>query len=421
MNKAISTLFAGALMLALPAAAARAGSPKVITFTTSSPDARAAVAEYLLGVESHKFGAQLSPIAQRAVAADPNFAFGYYLLATSSQSPQQAKPNMDKALELAKSASEGERLYIEAVNHLRSQQLDKGLPMLADLARRYPDDRMVQMMYGQASLNAKRFDDARRAFERALKLDGSTPRVYTFLGNYWLLQGDYAKARGFYQKALAKRPADVAWFQPTFGLMYSHVYQGKFDEGIAVLKAFYDQYAQTAQAKAFPPVFICNATARLYLESGRPQQAIEYYDKGYALVPGSGLSDQDKLVWLGRLHHGKGRALSKLGRHQEAWAEAETIRKMIEEHGEAGKEFWPAYHYIAGYLKLEAGDVPGALEHLKQADQGDPFHLLLLARAYEKAADTANARATYRKIVESTDISLERALAYPEAKAKVGS
>ncbi|HEX8087568.1 MAG TPA: tetratricopeptide repeat protein, partial [Blastocatellia bacterium] len=76
-------------------------------------------------------------------------------------------------------------------------------------------------------------------------------------------------------------------------------------------------------------------------------------------------------------------------------------------------------HYIAGYLRLEGGDHAKALEHLKQADQTDLFHRLLLARAYDRSGDAANAQKIYREIVESRQNNLERALAVPEAKKKL--
>jgi tetratricopeptide (TPR) repeat protein len=94
---------------------------------------------------------------------------------------------------------------------------------------------------------------------------------------------------------------------------------------------------------------------------------------------------------------------------------------MIDEGGEQGQQFMPSYHYIAGYLKLESGDYSKAIEHLKQADQNDPFNKLLLARAYDKAGDSANAQKAYREIIGSTQVTIERALAYPEAKRKLKS
>ena len=92
---------------------------------------------------------------------------------------------------------------------------------------------------------------------------------------------------------------------------------------------------------------------------------------------------------------------------------------MIDEGGEEGKQYIPAYHYMAGYLKLEKGDAQGAVDELKQANLDDPFHKLLLARAYERTGDKASAKKAYQDIVAFNVSNLERALAYPEAKKKL--
>ena len=137
-------------------------------------------------------------------------------------------------------------------------------------------------------------------------------------------------------------------------------------------------------------------------------------------MPGSSLPDDQKQVWLGRLRHGRCRVLARMGRHEEAWKEALSIKKMIDDGGEAGTQYLPAWHYLAGYLELEKGDARAAVLDLKQANAQDPFHLLLLARAYEKTGQAEDARKTFRAVVESRQNGLERALAYPEAKRTLG-
>ena len=146
---------------------------------------------------------------------------------------------------------------------------------------------------------------------------------------------------------------------------------------------------------------------------------MQAYEKGYESVPGSSLPEDQKQVWYGRLQHGRCRTLAKMGKHQEAWTEAQKIKKMIDDGGEPAKQYVPAWHYLAGYLKLEAGDYKTAVEELKQANPDDPFHQLLLARAYEKSGEKAEAQKTYRKVVDSRQNGIERALAYPEAKTKL--
>jgi tetratricopeptide (TPR) repeat protein len=415
------------LLTGLPAYAQQPAGKKFV-FTTKSKEAGAAAGQAVKMIESFQPPQDILPFAQKAVAADPDFAFGHYLVATFTPPPPPGttpepakipKTHMDKALELSKRASDGERRYIEAVALVRAQKAADALPLLKQLAADYPEERMVRMMLGQVLLNRGEAEEARANLERAVALDNSTPRVYNLLGNYYLLGGNYAKARQMYGQAVKRTVKGTAPFGPNFGMAFAHVYDGNIPEALKVLTRFQDQYMQTSGAAEFPPVFIWNAIARLHLENGQPAEALKFYERGYQTVPGSKLPAEEKLIWQGRLHHGRGRALSKLGKHEEAWKEAELIKKMIDENPERGKQFLPSFHYIAGYLKLEGGDHAKAIEHLKQADQTDPFHKLLLARAYDRAGDTANAQKIYREIVESKQNSLERALSVPEAKKKL--
>ncbi len=399
---------------------AYASNGKRITFTTKSEEARQQLALAIKAIESFQFGPDIQGPLQKAIAADPDFAFAQYLL-SANMPPPQAREQLAKALELAKNASEGERRYIEAIALLRSQKGPEALAAFQELAKQFPEDRMVQMMIGQISLNQGKFDVAKAAFERASSLDASTPRVHTFLGNIHLLRGDYAKARDLFKASLARKREGTAPFGPNYGLAYTYIYEGDVKSALAIMQGYKVDYDKTPGAQNFPPVFIWNSIGRLLLENGKAEESIKAYEAGYATIPASNLPEVDKKTWLGRLHHGKGRALAKLGKHEEAWKEAELIKKMIDEAGEEGKPFMPAYHYIAGYLKLESGDYAKAVEHLKQADLTDNFHRLLLARAYEKSGDQASAQKLYKQIVDSTDVTLERALAYPEAKKKLKS
>lgn len=409
------------LLLAGMSASASTGAAngKKIEFTTKSKEAKDYVAQIVRRIESFQFGPDLNALAKKAVEADPEFAFAHYLVGTTSATPEEAKVHTDRAVELAKKASEGERRYIEAVLLVRTQKIPEGLAIFSELSKQFPEERMVQMMIGQANTNIGKLDEAKAAFERAIQLDGSTPRAHTFIGNVYLLKGDYGKAREYFRTALGKSVKDSAPFGPNYGLAYSYVYEGDMKSALKTLEAYQAEYERSTAQQNFPAVFIWNSIGRLYLESGQPAEAIKAYEKGYATIPGSKLTDIEKKTWLGRLHHGTGRALAKLGKHEEAWKEAEMIKKMIEENGKEGEQFWPSYHYIAGYLKLEAGDYAKAVEHLKQTDLNDPFHKLLLARAYEKMGDEANAQKLYKEIVSFNVINLERALSYPEARKKL--
>lgn len=390
-----------------------------IEFTTDSKQAKDYVAQIVNRIETFQFGPDLNVLAKKSVAADPKFAFGYYLVGTTAPTPEEVKQYSDKAAELAKDASDGERRYIEAVLLTRAQKPTEALPLFLDLARQYPDERMVQMLLGQVYTNLGKLDEAKASFERAIKLDGSTPRAYTFLGNTELLKGNYAKARELFNESLSKQVKGSAPFGPNYGLAFAYIYQGDIKSAVRTLEGYAADYQTSTQQQNFPAVFIWNSIARLHLEYGKPEDALKAYEKGYETIPGSSLDETQKKIWLGRLHHGKARTLAKMGKLDEAWREADLIKKMIEDGGKEGEQFWPSYRYVAGYLKLEAGDYPKAIEELKQSDLTDPFHKLLLARAYEKSGDGASAQKLYKEITEFNQLTLERALSYPEAKRKL--
>ncbi|HXI92670.1 MAG TPA: tetratricopeptide repeat protein [Blastocatellia bacterium] len=416
-------VFAVLILITLAASSAfgfkETNSKRKIEFSTDSKEAKDYVAQIVNRIETFQFGPDLNALAKKSVDADPNFAFGYYLLGTTAATPEDVKKYSDKAAELAKTASDGERRYIEAVLLTRAQKPAEALTMFLDLAKQYPDDRMVQMLLGQVYTNLGKLDEAKASFEKALQLDASTPRVYTFLGNTELLRGNYAKARELFNTSLAKQVKGSAPFGPNYGLAFAYIYQGDIKAAVKTLEAYAADYQTSTQQQNFPAVFIWNSIARLHLEYGKAEDAMKAYEKGYATIPGSNLDEMQKKIWLGRLHHGTARTLAKMGKREEAWKEADLIKKMIEDGGKDGEQFWPSYHYLAGYLKLEAGDYAKAVDELKQTDLTDPFHKLLLARAYEKSGDGVSAQKMYKEITEFNQLTLERALAYPEAKKKL--
>ena len=177
-------VFAVLILITLAASSAfgfkETNSKRKIEFSTDSKEAKDYVAQIVNRIETFQFGPDLNALAKKSVDADPNFAFGYYLLGTTAATPEDVKKFSDKAAELAKTASDGERRYIEAVLLTRAQKPAEALTMFLDLAKQYPDDRMVQMLLGQVYTNLGKLDEAKASFENALRLDGSTPRVYTF-------------------------------------------------------------------------------------------------------------------------------------------------------------------------------------------------------------------------------------------------
>jgi len=417
-NRVLS-LFVGASL----AAATLPAGEKAHRFewTTKSAEAKQLLTKLQMQIENFQFGPANQELADKIVAADPEFAIGMYYKAATSPPPGNLE-FYEKSRALAKNASDGERRFIEGLQHVwLNQGVDfaKSIEPLEALAKDYPNERIIQVILGQLYNGNNQGEEAFKAFKRAKEIGPETARIDAFLAGHDLLEGKYAQARSTYQAIEKRLPKGSVPFTIRFGITFSHLYEGNVDAAIESVETYLSEYKANGLNQQFPVVFIHNAIARINLENDRLDAAMTAYQKGYESVPGSSLPEDQKQTWLGRLHHGKARVLARMGKHEQAWAEAETVRTMIEGGGETAKQYWPAYHYLAGYVKLEAGEYDQAIEHLKQADPNDPFQTLLLARAYEKAGKKDDAKQAYQKIVASEWAGIERPLAYPEATRKV--
>jgi tetratricopeptide (TPR) repeat protein len=404
------------------AAAAPAATGKRFEWTTKSPEAKQGLLEVQQRIESFLFGPETIAAAQKVVSADPEFAMGVYYLSAVTPPPENEK-HLEKAVALSKKASDGERRFIDAMVIARANQgadFLKAIPPLEKLAADYPGERLVQVILGQIYQGTDA-EKARAAFRRADEIGPPSPRVRAFLASEDLVGGEYEKARRTFLDVEKSLPKGSAPFAVRYGLAFSYLYQGQVDPALDALQTYLAEYRDSGAAQGFPEVFIWNSIARINLENGRLDAAMKAYEKGYESVPGSSLPQDQKQVWQGRLKHGQCRVLAKMGKHEEAWTRALEVKKMIDDGGEAGKQYVPAWHYLAGYLKLEAGDPAAAIAELTQIEQRDPFQELLLARAYEKKGARTDAQTAYRAVVDSRQNNIERALAFAEAKRKLAS
>ncbi len=404
-------------------ALASGGQGKSIPFSTQSDEAKQYIREFVLAVESFQPPNKLTELAQKAVDLDPNFAFAHYALSVAQPTPAQAQAELDKALELSAKANEGEREYIHAMSLVRAQtpDLEGALAIFAKLRKEYPGDRMVPMLMGQIHSNQGKNKEALEDFTAAAQIDDSTPRVHAFLGNLLLVDGKFEKARSWFEKSLAMSSKDTAPFFPYVGPAFADLYEGNVDAALKQVDTYLEAYNRTGGPQVFPAVFIWNLKARINLEHNRTEEALRCYKSGVETLEGSSIPDDQKQIWTGRFIHGKARTLAKMGRFEEARAEAAKVEKMIEEGGEQGKQFLDALHYLKAYIDLEAGEYAKTVEHLTQIQQPNDFHKAMLARAYEKLGENDKAISTYREIVASGQNTVERALVYREAQKKLAA
>jgi tetratricopeptide (TPR) repeat protein len=408
-------LYFAPALLALSLCALHAADKK-LSFTTTSPEAKSYLEQTYAKIDNQQIP-EARELVAKALQADSNFAMAHYVAGSIAQSQEAGKKHFEKAAALAKNVSEAERLYIEGNAASRANEHAKAVEIFTKLGKIIPGERRVFFNLAQAQFASKQYDETLNTLQTVNKLDPNYIQAYNLRANASMMKGDFAAARKSHYEALQRMAKDRGNVGNYFGLAIAFVYENQPDSALAVLDRGIEDFK--VRSPQGVPVFFWNAKGRINLENGRYEEALKCYQTGYSLVPGSNLSADDKQLWLGRLHHGTGRTLSQMGKHADAWAHADTIKMMIDAAGEKGKPHLPAYHYLAGYLKLENGEAAAALEHLKQADQSDHFIKFLMVRAHEATGEKEQARALLEEIVNKPEPGLDRALVYNEAKSKL--
>jgi tetratricopeptide (TPR) repeat protein len=237
------------------------------------------------------------------------------------------------------------------------------------------------------------------------------------LGQQLDLDGKYAEARQDIAKAIDMAPADKkVGALRTMAISYAFTCN-------AADAAKYEEQAIAAQTSAHDlnaSAEIANELARIYLECGDPKSAYRWYQTGNQTALKIPLtSDSAKDLWAFRWEHAEARVAAREGHAADAQKHVAAAKAILDKgHIPDQARFLP---YLTGYVALYGGDYKTAIADLQTADQRDPFILSLLAQAYEKSGQSAQATDLYRKILAINVHNPTNAFARPLAKQKLGS
>ena len=117
-----------------------------------------------------------------ALAKEDSLAFTHYLLA-QADAPDVANKELERAAELAKSASRGEQLFIEAYRAMVQARTGDAKKSYDELVETLPGDARALVARGQFRQTAAGdLDGAVADYTRATELDAKYPAAYNFLG-----------------------------------------------------------------------------------------------------------------------------------------------------------------------------------------------------------------------------------------------
>jgi tetratricopeptide (TPR) repeat protein len=144
----------------------------------------------------------------RALAADPNFAFGHLYAAFAAPSVATYRNHLDEAVRLADGATPVEQLWIRAQRTTLDNDVNGQLALAQQLVQLTPSDPRAYGYLANVQFNAGRRSEARATLERAGQIDPGFAPTWIQLGNSYLTNEprDPARAETYIRRAVALEP-----------------------------------------------------------------------------------------------------------------------------------------------------------------------------------------------------------------------
>ncbi len=270
---------------------------------------------------------------------------------------------------------------------------------------------------GQQEMRAGKPEAALPLYRKAAETFPTSSPAHNQLGVALDLTGQYADARKSFAKAIETAATPQAKAQATRSMAMSYAFENNCKEAAKYESPLYDQYVEAKDF--FSAGEIANELARVCLEAGDLDTAAKWYQSGHD----AGLREPDikpdrKDLWEFRWEHAQARLAARRGDKAGAQTHADAAKIILDKGTNPSQA--PFFPYLTGYVAFYAGDYKNALTELQAGNQNDPFILALIAQAYEKIGDDAQAKTYYRKILTFTAHNPTNAFARPLAKKKLG-
>jgi tetratricopeptide (TPR) repeat protein len=302
------------------------------------------------------------------------------------------------------------------------QQFDKQAATLERAVTVDPEFAPAWNLLGYARMSQRNYGGAEEAFKRYIALVPGDPNPYDSYAELLMRTGRFDESIAQYRKALS---VDPHFSNALTGIAANLTYQGRHDDAAAEAQKLYDAARDDGDRRT---ALLTRATVyvdqgrtakalqemeRLYaldarlgdtaamsgdavqmgdilVESGRAAEAAQQYQRSLALVEKSGLSPELKENAKLADHFNQARVALATRDFAGAKTHAEAYRTGAEATRDVARI--RAAHEMAGVIALGEKDFEGALAHLSQADQQDPYVLYQLARAYQGSGDAGKAK-----------------------------
>lgn len=276
-------------------------------------------------------------------------------------------------------------------------------------------DPLALVKQGQELNSAGKQDEALALYRQALQLSPNLYEAHLASGIALDLKGEYQEARQHLNRAIELAPTETKT-QALRVMAMSYAFEGNAAEAGKYEQQVFD--ARLAKQDFPGAAEIANELARIELESGDFDNAFKWYKTGYeTALRKPDMNDAEKNLWAFRWEHAQAQIAARRGQAGEAQKHVAAAKAALDKANNPDQAaFFP---YLTGYVAFYAGDYKTAIADLQKANQRDPFILSLLAQAYEKSGDQAQAMEYCRKVLTSNAHTPTNAFARPLAKKKL--
>ena len=276
-------------------------------------------------------------------------------------------------------------------------------------------DAQALVKQGQKLNSEGKQDEALKLYGKALEISPNSSEAHLESGIALDLKGDYAAAREHLKKAIELAPADQK-NRALRVMAFSYAFESNSGEAEKYEKQVFD--AQLAKSDYEAAAGVANELARIMLESGDIDGAVNWYKTGYdTAMRKTDMKAEDKNLWAFRWANAQARIAARRGQRDEAQKQVAAAKEALEKANNPDQAvFFP---YLTGYVAFYGGDYKTAITELGKANQEDPFILVLLAQSYEKVGDAAHAKEYYEKVMANNGHGPTNAFARPVARKKL--
>jgi tetratricopeptide (TPR) repeat protein len=215
-----------------PSATPPAPRPARLTLATRSMEVAQLVTSCANALDNYHLDVARKKCGE-ALAKEDTLAFTHYLLA-QADAPDVANKELARAAELAKSASRGEQLFIEAYRAMVQARTADAKKAYDELVRTLPGDARALVARGQFRQTALGdLDGAVADYTHAIELDGKYPAAYNFLAWAEADRGHVDEAQAALKKYVDLAPTEANAYD---SLAHMALRRGATDEAVAQAK-----------------------------------------------------------------------------------------------------------------------------------------------------------------------------------------